>query len=64
MNREALLKHFTAMLDEFERNRTFGSVEFCFNNGRVQVIRELKSWKIFDSQKGHTYGHHGTASDN
>ena len=63
MDREALLKHFTVILDEFERNRTFGSIEFCFSNGRLQVIRELKSQKIVDASKEHTYNGHHTTPD-
>ena len=54
MDKPTLLKKFEAIVDEFERNRTFGSVEICFNRGQAEVIRKLVSEKFF-SEREHTH---------
>lgn len=51
MSRDELLKKLTALLDEYESNQTFGSVELCFNRGKVEVIRQLKSEKFFNNRE-------------
>jgi hypothetical protein len=55
MDKGTLLKKVEAIVDEFERNRTFGSIEICFNRGQAEVIRKLVSEKFF-SEREHTRG--------
>jgi argininosuccinate synthase len=54
MDRPTLQKKLDAILDEYERNQTFGSVELCFNRGQVEVIRQSKSEKFFN-ERVHTH---------
>ena len=54
MDRPTLMKKLEALLDDYERNQTFGSIELCFNRGQVEVIRQLKSEKFFNQEREHT----------
>jgi hypothetical protein len=54
MDRSELLKKLGPMLDDYEKNQTFGSIELCFNRGHVEVIRQLKSEK-FKENREHTH---------
>lgn len=46
MDKPTLLKRLDAMLDEFDRARTFGSIEIIFRFGRASAIRKLATEKV------------------
>jgi hypothetical protein len=46
MDRSTLQKKLDLILDEFERSRTFGSIEIVFRNGEPDVIHKLVTEKF------------------
>jgi hypothetical protein len=46
MDKTTLLKKLDAMLDEFDRARTFGSIEIVFRFGRASAIRRVLTEKV------------------
>lgn len=51
MDRPTFVKKLEVLLDEFETNRTFGTVEICFNSGQPQLIRKLTTEKIYSDRE-------------
>jgi hypothetical protein len=48
MTRAELFKKLDYLLDDAERNRTFGTVEFEIREGKVVLLRTIKTEKIED----------------
>lgn len=55
MDKPEVLKKIDTILTEFERNRTFGTVEICFNSGQPQLIRKLTTEKLNNRENTHAY---------
>jgi len=51
MNREQLLQKLNAMLDEAERTETFGSIEIELRNGKVLLVRTIKT-ELINGREG------------
>lgn len=48
MNRAELFQKLGALLDDAERDRTFGTVEFELRDGKIVLLRTIKTEKIED----------------
>lgn len=46
MDQVTLLKRLESLVDEFDRARTFGSIEIIFRFGKPSAIHELKTEKV------------------
>ena len=46
MDKTSLLKRLDPVLDDFDRNKTFGTIEIVFRFGRASALRVLKTEKI------------------
>lgn len=46
MNRQELFQKLSAILDEAERGRTYGVVEFELRDGKIVLLRTIKTEKI------------------
>lgn len=46
MDKPTLLKKIETLVDEFDRGRTFGSIEIVFRFGRASAIRKLATEKV------------------
>ena len=51
MIREQLLKRLGEMLDEFDKGRTFGSIEIVFRYGRASAIRKMATEKVLNERE-------------
>jgi hypothetical protein len=51
VDRPTLIRELEKILDEFERNQTFGSIEICFNRGSAELIRVLTTKKYFSDRE-------------
>jgi hypothetical protein len=59
MDRTTLHKKLDAMLDEFNQNRTFGSIEIIFRFGEPSTIHKLTTEKLQNERENtqHEYHH-------
>ena len=48
MTRPELFHKLGAMLDEAERNKTYGTVEFELREGKIVLLRTIKTEKFED----------------
>ena len=46
MKKAELVKELTTMIDQFERDRTWGTVEVSFNNGVPVVVKKTETKRI------------------
>jgi hypothetical protein len=51
MDRAELLEKLEGLLDEFDRGRTFGSIEIIFRFGRASAIRKLFTEKVVNERE-------------
>lgn len=58
MDKATLMKRFEALVDEFDRARTFGSIEIIFRFGRPSAIHELKTEKVQNERETTRYERH------
>jgi hypothetical protein len=58
MNREQILKKVSDVLDEFDRQRTFGSIELVFRFGKVSTFRKLFTEKVQNERETSRHEQH------
>jgi hypothetical protein len=46
MKKADLIKELTALIDQYERNRTWGTVEVSFNNGVPVVLKKIETQRL------------------
>jgi hypothetical protein len=57
MDKTQLLKKLSDVLDEFDRQRTFGSIEIVFRFGKVSTLRKLLTEKVQNERETSRYEH-------
>ena len=54
MNKDQLLKRLTAIVEDFERGRLWGTIEIQFGDGVANLIRKTTNEKVGSYGKGDT----------
>ena len=57
MNKAMLLKKLETMLDEYERGRTWGTIEIEIREGQPNYIRKMTTEKLYEETSRARFQH-------